>query len=241
MRFALEAAGHPLVATENLEQDVRIGDDVAVLGNSEGSRVIAPLMGKLLGIGPDRIEVSAEFVPGNSGSPIIHVKTGKVIGIATYLQKRRFAELTNSRTQTVRRFGYRLDSIKTWQPLVWNTFQEEHAELTKVETLTNDIARLIDDLTNDKRFHPEAHTNPVLVRPVQELGRAFQKHNLSAPDRQRALQSFLASIRSATQADVRQAKERWRYDFFRRSLEEQTAIREQFYQAFDQMMKATSR
>ena len=23
--------------------------------------------------------------PGNSGSPIIHVKTGKVIGVATYL------------------------------------------------------------------------------------------------------------------------------------------------------------
>ncbi len=39
--------------------------------------------------GSDRalVEVDAKFVEGNSGSPIIHVKTGKVIGIATFALK----------------------------------------------------------------------------------------------------------------------------------------------------------
>ena len=67
---------------------VKIGDAIVVLGNSGGGGVVTKLEGKLVGIGPDRIEVSAEFIPGNSGSPIIHVPTGKVIGIATYLTRR---------------------------------------------------------------------------------------------------------------------------------------------------------
>jgi hypothetical protein len=239
MRFVLGEEQHPLIATENLEQDARIGDEIAVLGNSEGSRVIAPLMGKLLGIGPDRIEVSAEFVPGNSGSPIIHLRTGRVIGIATYLEQRRFSALTDSRTHTVRRFGYRLDTIKQWQPVIWPVYQGEQAELTKVETLTQDIARLIDDLSSGGEFHPRAHTNPVLARPVQDLDRALGKQRLSAPDQQRALQHFLATVRSATQSDIRTARERWRYDFFRRCLEEQAGVREQFYQIFDKLMKSS--
>ena len=78
----------PLEAVDDLEQNVRIGDDVFVLGNSGGGGVVTSLKGEIVGIGPDRVEVTAEFIPGNSGSPIIHAKTGKVIGIATYLTKR---------------------------------------------------------------------------------------------------------------------------------------------------------
>ena len=88
MRLATSEVPKPLVASPDVEGDARIGDEVAVLGNREGARVIQPLMGRRLGIGPDRIEVSAEFVPGNSGSPIIHWKSGKVIDIATYLKTR---------------------------------------------------------------------------------------------------------------------------------------------------------
>src|SRR5205085_5281381 len=66
MRFAGAEAPHPFEAGEQIESFAQVGDDIVVLGNAEGSRVINPLPGKLLGLGPDRIEVSAEFVPGNS-------------------------------------------------------------------------------------------------------------------------------------------------------------------------------
>ena len=238
MRFATKDVPNPFVATDNLDADARIGDEVAVLGNSEGSRVIAPLAGRLLGIGPDRIEVSAEFVPGNSGSPIIHVKTGKVIGIATYLETRRFGQLADTKVGKVRRFGYRLDSVKQWQAVAWPAYQAEHTDLAKIEALTKDLAHLIDDMANDGNIDPRKHNNPVLARPLGDLDRAMTQRNLSAPDRQRAMQEFLATLRSATTGDIVQARQRMRYDYFRRSLDEQAAYREQFHKIFDKLMKA---
>ena len=96
-RFAIaQSPPHPLEAITEFESNVRIGDEVMVLGNSGGGGVVTQLKGTIVGIGPDRIEVSAEFIPGNSGSPIIHVKTGKVVGIATYLTKRRDQFATGS-------------------------------------------------------------------------------------------------------------------------------------------------
>ena len=88
-RFALtKLPAKPLEIITEFESNVRIGDAVVVLGNSGGGGVVTKLPGEIVGIGPDRIEVSAEFIPGNSGSPIIHVKSGKVVGIATYLTRR---------------------------------------------------------------------------------------------------------------------------------------------------------
>ena len=73
---------------------------------------------KVVGIGPDRVEVDAEFVPGNSGSPILLKSTGKVIGLATYV-KFSFGAWFGGRKNPfslgeVRRFGYRLDTVEKW-------------------------------------------------------------------------------------------------------------------------------
>jgi S1-C subfamily serine protease len=85
-RMQLPAApGKPFEVMEGVSEKATIGDDVVVLGNAEGAGVINLIKGKIVGIGPDRVEVDAPFQPGNSGSPIIHLKTGQVIGVATYL------------------------------------------------------------------------------------------------------------------------------------------------------------
>ena len=70
---------------DHVDENASIDDDVVVLGNAEGGGVINTIKGKIVGVGPNLVEVDAAFVPGNSGSPIIHLKTGKVIGVATYL------------------------------------------------------------------------------------------------------------------------------------------------------------
>ncbi|HYR59226.1 MAG TPA: serine protease [Chthoniobacteraceae bacterium] len=238
MRLATTDVPNPLVASENVESDARIGDDVIVLGNSEGARVIQPLAGKLLGIGPDRIEVSAEFVPGNSGSPIIHVKSGKVIGIATYLKTREFPEFSDRRESRVRRFGYRLDSVKQWQPVTWNVYQSEKAEADRVEATTKDLMRLIRVMRDDARMNAGEFSNPAVNRTVRDFLQGTEKQKLSAVDRTRATQNFLASIRSATMSDITQARQRLRYDFFRQSVEEQAEIREQMFQLFDRLLKS---
>jgi hypothetical protein len=73
---------------------------------------------------------------------------------------------------------------------------------------------------------------------VRDFVQSIEKQKLSAADRSRTTQNFLSSIRSATMADITQAKQRLRYDFFRREVDEQAEIREQMYQLFDRLMKS---
>ncbi len=96
---------------------VAVGQDVVVFGNSDGTGVTTELEGEIRGLGPETIEVSAKFVPGNSGSPIFHEALGVVVGIASYLrdfsQKTKWTE--DSELADIRRFGYRLDGEIQWQ------------------------------------------------------------------------------------------------------------------------------
>lgn len=237
MRLSIADASKPLVAMDNVEAEARIGDEVFVLGNSEGARVIQPLTGKLLGIGPDRIEVSAAFVPGNSGSPIVHAKTGKVIGIATYLAQRRYSELADQPDTRVRRFGYRLDSAKQWQPVAWHVFQAERAEFEKVEALTKDFARLIEAIRTDASVDGASFSSSAVSRPVRDFVAAVGRRGVSGADRARAVQQFLASLRGATQADIVQARQRFRYDFFQRAINEEAEVRQEMHRLFDRLLK----
>ncbi len=239
MRFALAPGteARPLVAMENVEKEARIGDDIVVLGNSEGARVIQPLTGKLLGLGPDRVEVSAEFVPGNSGSPIIHVASGRVIGIATYLMQRRFKELGDPGQGSVRRFGYRLDSVKQWQPVHWPTFQAEHAAVDRVTGVTRDLARLIGDMNANTPMTGATYSTPSIARNVRDLDAILTRRGLAKPDRVRAFQTFVAGIRTVTQADLAQVRPTLRYDYFQRALGEEGEVREEMYQLFDRLLK----
>ena len=228
---------NPHVATENAEADARIGDEVVVLGNSEGSRVIQPLAGKIVGIGPDRIEVSAEFVPGNSGSPIIHVKSGRVIAVATYLTKRRFTEWTEETKSKVRRFGYRIDSVKKWQPIVWNVFQAENAAIEKVRERTHEFEQLFRAIEEGKSVNADAFSTAI-SRPVRDFVTAVGRGNVSEPDRKYAFRSLLTSLRSVSRSDILQTRERLRYDYFQRAVSEEAETREQIYKIFDNSVKA---
>ena len=70
-----------------------IGDDIFVIGNSDGLGVQKLLRGKIVGISVDEtvIEIDADIVPGNSGSAVLNA-AGKVVGIATFgIGERKFA------------------------------------------------------------------------------------------------------------------------------------------------------
>ena len=124
--------GIPMV--ENVEQSVQVGDDVTILGNSLGSSVITEIKGKITGIGPDLIETDAKFVEGNSGSPIIQTKTGKVIAIATFAMIHRATTLSkDSQFKEIRRFGYRLDTARFTEHPGWDEVTREGKQLESIE------------------------------------------------------------------------------------------------------------
>lgn len=230
------AAALPLI--DNLESSVKIGDDVVVLGNSGGGGVVTKLEDKLVGIGPDRIEVSAEFIPGNSGSPIIHVPTGQVIGIATYLT-RRYEEFTSntrstSQTPTVRRFGYRVDKVPQWQPVNWATFQGEAEQLRRIEQLTGDVFAFLGSLR--KKTQADFATD-TLRRPATQWLATIKRAHLSAVDREQATRGFLGSLRAMVRSDVISADGQLRYTYFRDELTRQREVRDRLYEAFDEDAK----
>ncbi len=243
------AAGHDLVrvalqtppaqtleVASDLGQTTRLGDEVFVLGNSGGGGVVTSLRGKLVGLGPDRVEVDSPFVPGNSGSPIIHAPSGLVIGIATYLIQRRdeFGSRPRNREGSeaviTRRFGYRLDSVKAWQPVNLRGFENEADQLERVKELTTDLIAFLDGL---QRREPPNFKTDSLRRAVTDWKQATSRKGLSETDRRFATDSFLHSLRALCRGDVLALQQSLRYDYFRRELAEQREMRDQLYEVFN--------
>jgi S1-C subfamily serine protease len=114
------------IATDVLKT-AKIGDPVVVVGNNRGAGVATQISGKIDGIGPTRIEVDAQFQPGNSGSPVFDTTIQQVIGVATYVEAFAVDSLGKPVTATTnadpgvtvekRWFGYRLDAVPRWEKL----------------------------------------------------------------------------------------------------------------------------
>ena len=122
-------------------------------GNSEGGEVVLDTKGKVLGVGPDRIEIDNPIYHGNSGGPVIHTRTGKVIAVVTMGQKMKptddldrasFDNKNSAITATMRYFGLRLDTVPKWEVYDWNRF------LTETTFLKNfrEQSRCIDSYVN---------------------------------------------------------------------------------------------
>jgi S1-C subfamily serine protease len=236
--MALPAAGAPLPVMIGVDEHASIGDEVVVLGNAEGAGVINTITGKIVGIGPNLVEVDAPFQPGNSGSPIIHLKTGKVIGVATYLTYRKYDAATREaiKNPVIRRFGYRLDSVKKWEPVDWRTFNAQAAEMEAVEGLTEDLADFLGDLAKDGRVSRGAHTNPVIKNRIDAWIEAKSKR-LSPRDEINADQSMLSFLKVTCQTDVAAAQKHLTYDYFQRQLAEQQKERSQIADFFTKIIQ----
>ncbi len=125
---------------------------LAVFGNSEGGGVATELYGKVTGVTADLVEVSAEFVAGNSGSPVLNQER-EVIGIVTYVK---FSAPENSDEDSdeeaeskARRFCYRLTNV-AWTPVNWKKFTKEYGSAyLETEALVESIFDVVYGWSND--------------------------------------------------------------------------------------------
>jgi hypothetical protein len=180
--------------------------------------------------------VDALFVPGNSGSPIIHLKTGKVIGVATYALIRRYDATTMRAAQTpvVRRFGYRLDSVTAWQPVNWNSFAAQAAELESIEKLTEDLGKLVSDIAAHHKITPGIHNNPAIKVPL-DLWSADRERKLSPSDKAMSEQNLVSRLKSACQTDLTTARSQFTFDYFQRKLAEEQRHRDNIASALENL------
>ena len=219
--MALKLGQNPLPVMTGVDEHVTIGDEIVVLGNAEGAGVINTITGKVVGLGPNLVEVDAPFQPGNSGSPMIHLKTGKVIGVATYALIRKYDSATKEAVKepVIRRFGYRLDSIKKWEPVNWQGFNAQAAEMEAIEELTEDLVAFLKDL-GDGKIAAGSHTNPAIKKRI-DVWLASRSKKLSDTDWTAANRTLLSFLKVTCQSDIMAAQPRITYDYFRRQLDEQ--------------------
>lgn len=139
VRFPITQPGGLLMAT-----DVSLGENVATYGDSGGRMIMTKLDGKLLGSGPKEVEVSCEFIPGNSGGPISNER-GEVIAVATYVaQESAIPKWVASGTRFIgpRRFGVRPNTEVSWTRMSLRDFQEKSAEVARAEAMLGELVQM---------------------------------------------------------------------------------------------------
>lgn len=141
---------HFKVSTSLPNDNVRIGDSITVMGNSDAAGVATKLEGSINGIGPEELEVTAKFVPGNSGSPIIHDDLGVAIGLVSHMRdlsdKDKWTE--DSELSDIRRFGFRLDGAISWQQLALSELYEQGELYNRFENRTIVLAQTVNAVQN---------------------------------------------------------------------------------------------
>lgn len=130
-----------------ISETMRINAPITVFGNSEGGGVATELYGKVTGVSAETVEVSAEFVSGNSGSPVLNLDR-EVIGIASYVSWKN----SDDDGSETRRYCYRLTGIN-WQNVKWKKYNEKYGNLYR----DNEV--LIDSIYDIANFWYKAPYN----------------------------------------------------------------------------------
>jgi hypothetical protein len=155
------------------ELHVSKDDAVMVPGNSQGDGVITQTSGVLVAVGPHRIEVNTPVYGGNSGSPILHMPTQKVIGVLTEAEivrldafgKASFRSKNSAIKSEIRYFGHRVDSVQKWADLNWAQFQSTEAAIKLARKELNCIVSYFTDGESYKEFRDlhVAHNNAATI------------------------------------------------------------------------------
>lgn len=239
-RVAVSFEGKPLEALERVNEQAAVGDEVIVLGDAEGAGVIKTIKGRITRFDKNTIEVDARFEENNSGSPIVHLKTGKVIGVAAIDTQRQFNNTGRDpvKAPVVRRIGYRLDTATIYQTVKWDLLFSQAAEMAAIEKLTNDLAEVAQELSKNRRVPSGGIQASAAVR--NRIGTWMQTRlkRLSPQDAALAEQGLLAFIKNTSQNDIAAARPRLTFDFFLQELNEQQKERTAIVDLFERAIHA---
>lgn len=137
----------PLQFMEDVFAGSKTGDEIVCIGNSLGNGVITATKGTIKAFGQPRLEIACPIVKGNSGGPILHLKSGKVVGLVTeaIINKSKFDELgvaasksKKSQVSNISYFGHRVDTVRKWSA----TNLKEYAKSSQIiSTATRGLER----------------------------------------------------------------------------------------------------
>jgi S1-C subfamily serine protease len=212
--IAIKDAGFSYLPLAPDVTTVSPGDEVITPGNSQGGAVMLNTDGKVLGIGPDRIEVDNPVYHGNSGGPIFHVKTGAVIGVVTEgvkvdntdeLDKASFASRNSAIRGTIRYFGMRVDNVPQWETFDLRAYQGETAFLDRFDQRSHCLLSFLNLRMNDGSSDDDAADLWQRDGALMKANSGF-KHRTSgdadAGQKLDALRELYSNVVEAGKADV---------------------------------------
>jgi len=146
----------PLEFTSKLFEETEVGDSIYCLGNSLGNGVVIQADGKIKAFGNPRLETTTPFVGGNSGGPLVHSKSQKVVALVTETFDNRGLEANTSRDEKaiksekseldeISYFGHRIDTVKKWSGTSYTSFLKNEKALSQLDQSINCMIKFLLD------------------------------------------------------------------------------------------------
>ncbi|WP_309387649.1 S1 family peptidase [Cerasicoccus frondis] len=168
--------------------DIELNDPIFVYGNSDGAGVVTEITGVVNGVGFDRVETTAQFVTGNSGSPLVN-EDGAVVGVATFAMQFDNAmdwARQNSRFNEARFFAYKVDSNVKWVPVHQDALLKMNSFVSDAENALLEAIRFFE--INSKHYNRNTY---IYWKPSdQDLKDWVKRHNQLVAAREKAFQSY---------------------------------------------------
>lgn len=226
----------------------KVGAKVAVVGNRLGGGVATEVAGEVRGLGPNRLDVSADFQPGNGGGPIVSLATGEVIAVAAWAQEAPPAEEPApvrgraAPPPELTWFGARFDAVTRWEtidPNKWRaqcrrmeTFRKNSLALAAFATGNLIDARLQPEIAKDVDRYLERTNQPAsAISTTKKIPGYYQvKPFLDTqfkPENVGEFRDLLRYVRAFADSDTREFSAGDFYDYFRTNLSWASNVGEQ--------------
>ena len=162
--------GGPLELMQDVDKNAAVGDDVVVFTIKEGAGVLTPVIGQVTGIEDERVEINAPYDTVDTGAPVIHLKSGKVIGVATIVATG-YDAVNNVKYEPpiLRCYAARVDNVKSWQNVDWRAFYAQDAAMKEAAALTADLQTLLQSLDGSSRASTKPLHRQVMRDNVEQL------------------------------------------------------------------------
>lgn len=232
-----------LKLAEDVLKSVKIGDKIVVVGNRLGGGVATQTSGHVLGVGPTRIEVNANFEPGNSGSPIFATGSNEVVGVATYAETRRAAVEESASSNSFgsaspskvdkRWFGYRLDGITKWEAINMERWHAQGERIEKFRDMSEALVAVI------RLNWKKAAANERLATLIGDFEARAQKLGSNRVGMADEVKSLIYNVRNLAESGIRDFESGEYYDYYRTCLywEESVPMQVEYRKAIVAVLK----
>jgi hypothetical protein len=144
----------PFILSENINGLAKEGDEITIVGNSDAAGTLTTTGGHVKFFGPVRLEHDAAVIGGTSGGPVYHHASGQVIALNTEGQVMKLGREidqvsasqggTAVKDGTLRLWGHRADTEKSWITLDWKSVNSVEEQLTKIGVAIRDAKLLLE-------------------------------------------------------------------------------------------------